>query len=37
MSTGYWQDSINTLFKYKLITSKPNAATIYTNQFNPYR
>jgi NitT/TauT family transport system substrate-binding protein len=37
MSTAYWQDSINTLYKYKEITSKPNAATIYTNRFNPYR
>jgi len=37
MSTSYWQDSINTLFKYHLIKSKPDAATIYTNQFNPYR
>jgi hypothetical protein len=37
MSTSYWQDSINTLSKYHLITSKPNPATIYTNAFNPYR
>jgi ABC-type nitrate/sulfonate/bicarbonate transport system substrate-binding protein len=37
MSTSYWRDSINTLFKYHLITSKPNPATIYTNSFNPYR
>lgn len=37
MSTSYWQDSINTLYKYKEINSKPSAATIYTNRFNPYR
>jgi ABC-type nitrate/sulfonate/bicarbonate transport system substrate-binding protein len=37
MNTSQWQQSINTLFKYHEITKKPNAATIYTNQFNPYR
>ncbi|MBV9278601.1 MAG: ABC transporter substrate-binding protein [Chloroflexi bacterium] len=37
MSTSYWRDSINTLFRYGEIHSKPNPATIYTNQFNPYR
>jgi ABC-type nitrate/sulfonate/bicarbonate transport system substrate-binding protein len=37
MTTSYWRDSINTLFKYGLIHSKPNPATIYTNRFNPYR
>jgi ABC-type nitrate/sulfonate/bicarbonate transport system substrate-binding protein len=36
MNTGHWQQLINTLFKYGLIKSKPNAATIYTNRFNPY-
>ncbi len=37
MNTRQWQLSINTLFKYHEITKKPNAATIYTNQFNPYK
>jgi len=37
MSTAYWQDSINTLYKYKEINSKPSAAAIYTNRFNPYK
>jgi hypothetical protein len=37
MTAAQWRDSINTLAKYKEITSKPNAATIFTNQFNPYR
>lgn len=37
MTTSYWQDSINTLFKYHLITKKPSAASMYTNAFNPYQ
>jgi NitT/TauT family transport system substrate-binding protein len=37
MKTSQWQASINTLYKYKEITKKPNASTIYTNQFNPYK
>lgn len=37
MNTHQWQLSINTLFKYHEISKKPNAATIYTNQFNPYK
>jgi ABC-type nitrate/sulfonate/bicarbonate transport system substrate-binding protein len=37
MDTATWRDNINTLYKYHEITSKPNAATIYTNQFNPYK
>lgn len=36
MTTAYWQDSINTLFRYHEIKSKPSAAAIYTNRFNPY-
>lgn len=37
MSRQYWQDSINTLYRYKEITSRPNAASVFTNRFNPYR
>lgn len=35
MKTAQWRANINTLFKYGLITTKPNPATIYTNRFNP--
>jgi ABC-type nitrate/sulfonate/bicarbonate transport system substrate-binding protein len=37
MNTRTWQQSINTLYKYHEITKKPSAASIYTNQFNPYK
>jgi NitT/TauT family transport system substrate-binding protein len=37
MNTATWVDSINTLYKYKEINSKPSAAAIYTNRFNPYK
>ncbi|MGI8824575.1 MAG: ABC transporter substrate-binding protein [Chloroflexota bacterium] len=37
MGTSTWQDSINILYKYGEISSRPNPATIYTNRFNPYR
>jgi ABC-type nitrate/sulfonate/bicarbonate transport system substrate-binding protein len=37
MNTAQWKASIDTLYKYKEISRKPNAATIYTNQFNPNR
>jgi len=37
MNTAHWQQLINTLYKYKLIKSKPNAGTIYTNKYNPYK
>jgi ABC-type nitrate/sulfonate/bicarbonate transport system substrate-binding protein len=37
MTTAQWQSSINTLARYGEISKKPNASTIYTNQFNPYR
>lgn len=37
MTTAYWRDNINTLFRYGLIKSRPNPATIYTNRFNPFR
>lgn len=35
MNGAYWQDSVNILFRYKEIKSKPAVATIFTNQFNP--
>ncbi len=35
MSASYWQDSINTLFRYKLITHKPPVSSLFTNSFNP--
>jgi len=37
MKQSYWQDSINTLYKYGEIKTKPSAASMFTNQFNPYR
>jgi hypothetical protein len=37
MSTATWKSTIDTLYKYREITSKPNPAEIYTNDFNPYR
>jgi ABC-type nitrate/sulfonate/bicarbonate transport system substrate-binding protein len=37
MATSYWQDSINTLYRYGEIKTKPAAAAIFTNAFNPYR
>jgi len=36
MTKQYWQDSINTLYRYKEITSRPNASSVFTNAFNPY-
>lgn len=35
MNALYWQDSINTLYKYGLIKTKPVASTMFTNQYNP--
>ena len=37
MNTATWQGLIKTLYKYQLIKTKPNAAAMYTNRFNPYR
>lgn len=36
MSLATWQASINTLVKYGEISSKPSAASLFTNRFNPY-
>jgi ABC-type nitrate/sulfonate/bicarbonate transport system substrate-binding protein len=35
MTAAYWRDSIDTLFKYKLISHKPAVSTLFTNSFNP--
>jgi ABC-type nitrate/sulfonate/bicarbonate transport system substrate-binding protein len=35
MNRKYWQDSINILYRYKQITSRPNVSQIFTNKFNP--
>lgn len=35
MTAAYWQDSLNTLFRYKLITHKPPVSSLFTNAFNP--
>lgn len=37
MNTATWNDSINTLFQYNQLKTKPDPATMYTNRFNPYR
>jgi ABC-type nitrate/sulfonate/bicarbonate transport system substrate-binding protein len=37
MTASYWQDSINVLYRYKLIKTKPDPSSVFTNQFNPYR
>ncbi|GAC1330901.1 MAG: hypothetical protein NVSMB22_23000 [Chloroflexota bacterium] len=37
MTTAVWRDSINTLSRYGMISTRPNASTIFTNRFNPYR
>jgi ABC-type nitrate/sulfonate/bicarbonate transport system substrate-binding protein len=37
MTTATWQSLINTLYKYHEITSRPSAASMFTNRFNPYR
>lgn len=37
MSSSYWQDSVDTLFKYGEITTKPTPSSLYTNRFNPYK
>jgi ABC-type nitrate/sulfonate/bicarbonate transport system substrate-binding protein len=36
MSASYWQDSINTLFRYGEIKRTVPVSSIFTNQFNPY-
>jgi ABC-type nitrate/sulfonate/bicarbonate transport system substrate-binding protein len=35
MTAAYWQDSVNTLFRYGLIKSKPAVSSLFTNTFNP--
>ncbi len=35
MTASYWRDSINILYQYKQITSKPNVSQMFTNRFNP--
>ncbi|HLJ67217.1 MAG TPA: ABC transporter substrate-binding protein [Chloroflexota bacterium] len=35
MTASYWQDSVNTLFRYGLIKSKPPVSSLFTNRFNP--
>jgi ABC-type nitrate/sulfonate/bicarbonate transport system substrate-binding protein len=35
MTAAYWQDSLNTLLRYKLITHKPPVSSLFTNSFNP--
>lgn len=35
MTAAYWQDSLNTLLRYKLISHKPPVLSLFTNSFNP--
>lgn len=37
MSTATWRDSVNILYRYGEIKSRPSAAAMYTNRFNPNR
>lgn len=37
MTHAYWQDSVNTLYRYHEISTKPSAASLFTNRFNPNR
>jgi hypothetical protein len=37
MTRAYWQDSVNTLYRYHEISTKPSAASLFTNRFNPNR
>lgn len=37
MTARYWQDSVNTLYRYGEIKTKPAVSALFTNQFNPYR
>lgn len=36
MNAAYWRDSVHTLYRYKLVKTQPDAASLFTNQFNPY-
>ena len=36
MNRGTWQSSVNILFKYGQIRSKPRVVDVYTNRFNPF-
>jgi ABC-type nitrate/sulfonate/bicarbonate transport system substrate-binding protein len=36
MTATQWQQSINTLYRYGEIKSKPAASAMFTNRFNPY-
>jgi NitT/TauT family transport system substrate-binding protein len=35
MASSYWKDSVNTLYRYKLINKKPAVSSLFTNRFNP--
>lgn len=35
MTASYWRDSVNILYRYKQISSKPNVSQLFTNRFNP--
>lgn len=37
MNASTWRDSVGTLAKYGLISSRPAPASLFTNRFNPYR
>lgn len=37
MTAKYWQDSVNTLYRFHLIHTKPSVSSLFTNKFNPYK
>jgi len=37
MTAKYWQESVDTLYRYGLIHSRPNVSSLFTNRFNPYK
>jgi len=37
MTRAYWQDSVNTLYRYHEINNKPSVTSLFTNRFNPNR
>ncbi len=37
MTAKYWQDGVNTLYRFHLIHTKPSVSSLFTNKFNPYK
>lgn len=37
MTAKYWQDGVDTLYRFGLIHTKPSVSSLFTNKFNPYK